>query len=175
VWQKLKILVLNPNLAWHEGIFPEPHDHVSPRIRDLNQRQALGLGRPLQDGDCAEKKMAERIVRRLKSRSIRVIAIQQFCFWVDLSSRVVWYLQDALEDSIQGPLVHRHLSPKDWAFLSERSMPNSDDAVGVATFFRCQPEQSNPAASATTIREVSLEEEFSVRVVRQILDGRSAE
>lgn len=117
VWQKLKVLVLNPGLAWHEGLFPEPHDHVSPRIRDLNQRQILGLGRPLQAGDCTEKKMAERIVRCLKSRSIRVIAIRQFRFWVDLSGRVVWYLQDALEDTVQGPLVHQLLCPKDWAFL----------------------------------------------------------
>lgn len=172
VWQKLRILVLNPSLAWHEGIFPEPHDHVSPRIRDQNQEQALGAGRPLQDTDCAEKKMAESIVRRLNSRSIRVIAIHKFRFWVDPSGRVVWYLRDALEDSVQGPLVHQLLSPKDWAFLSERSTPKSYRAAGVASFFRCAPEQSSPAASA--LRYASVEEGLSVRVM-QVLDGRSTE
>jgi hypothetical protein len=174
VWQKLKVLVLNPGLAWHEGLFPDPHDHVSPRIGDLNQRQALGLGQPLQAGDCTETKVAERIVRRLKSRSIRVIAVRQFRFWVDLSGRVVWYLQEALEDTVQGPLVHQLLCPKDWAFLSEHSMPNSFHGAGVATFVRCQPEEDSPSASAIVTREVSLKERFAIRI-KQALDGRSAE
>jgi len=33
-WQKLKILVLNPQLTWNFGLLPEPNDHLSPRVRE---------------------------------------------------------------------------------------------------------------------------------------------
>lgn len=143
-WQKLKVLVLNPQLTWDFGLLREPNDQLSPRVQESEWKHILGSARPTQQQECAEKTMADRIVRRMRSNNIRVISIGDFRFWVEPSNRVVWYLSDALKDEVQSLHITRHLNQTDWEFLSERASTVTDRGASTATFFRNRQLQSTP-------------------------------
>lgn len=168
VWQKLRVLVLNPGLAWDDALFPDPNDRLSPRIQELGRLQALGCRQQPSSGNCAELLMAQKIVRSLRSKSIcRIISIRNFRFWVQRPRQVVWHLRDALQDPVQSQAIRQLVDPLDWAFLSERASRDSVRGSGIATFRRYQQEESSPETPILTAQE-----SFIARMDR-LLDGGS--
>jgi hypothetical protein len=98
----------------------------------------------------------------------------------------VWYLRDALEDTMQRQHISRHLNEADWKFLSERSSVVTERGGNTATFFKIPRLGSNPDAAIDNdsgdndcnIRSTSLQDESSLKAeftarVREVLNGLS--
>ena len=160
-WKNIKVLVLNPNLGLHVGLFPEPGGHKSLQRQELELTNILrSIDAPRED----EQEMAERIIQKMDSDNIRVISIGLQRFWIDHESgprrrRKVWSLRAALQDDAQRRQITEHLNQKDWEFLSERSTDMTRRSANTATFTKISELDSRSRVPARYILDdVSLAE-----------------
>lgn len=143
-WARIKILVLNPLLPWHYGLFPDPNESTSILAQDLERKHLLGSVTTSRQRESTERIIVERVIHMETPKpTIRVVSINEFRFWIEPDNQRIWHLRDALEDREQSLIVNRSLDARDWEFLSERTATSSVRGSNNATFLR--PDSASPA------------------------------
>jgi hypothetical protein len=137
-WRDTKILVLNPRLEWHHGLFLDPNEARSMQAQYLDRKHALGLTN--HHDASTEIAIVQDLLGKIGPK-IRVISINGYRFWIEPTTQMIWHLRDAVKDSAQSILIKLSLDTADWEFLSERATTMSPRGANTARFLRIDRER----------------------------------